>query len=193
MELYELRRHNLNQRTIDAVVDSLRSGEIIIYPTDTHPALGCDAMNGNAVATICRIKGLNPEKKPLTIVCASLSQASQYARIDNRAFALMKANTPGAVTFLLPAAGTLPKIFKGRKQVGIRIPDNEIARALAEELGHPLVSGSIGQTDPWELTDGIAALLVDLDGEPAPSSTVVDLTDSASPEIIRQGAVEIDL
>ena len=193
MELFELRRNNINQRVIDTVVDSLRQGGIIIYPTDTNPALGCDATNGNAVATICRIKGLNPDKKPVTVICASLSQASQYARIDNRAFAIMKANTPGPVTFLLPAASTLPKIFKGRKQVGVRIPDNEIVRALAEELGHPLVSGSIGHSDPWELNDGIAGLLVDVDGTPGESSAIVDLTDSTSPTLLREGPVEVVL
>ena len=130
------------------------------------------------------------------MVCDGISMASEYARIDNEAFRVLRRNLPGAFTFVLPAATTLPKVFKGRKEVGIRVPANAVAIAIAERLGHPILSSSlkldneIPEFDAQELAlafDGVASLLVeDGEGSSVPS-TVVDLTDSSEPLIIREG------
>lgn len=184
---------NINRNYIDDAVDALRQGEIILYPTDTYYALGCDALNNRAIEGVCRLKGINPNKQTLSVVCADISQAAVYARIDNRAFALLKRYLPGPFTFILTAATTLPKVFKGRKTVGIRIPDNPIARALADELGHPLLSATAcaePDATPEQVAlmwEGRAAMIIDGGDGADDASTVIDLTDSASPEVIRQG------
>lgn len=187
--------YNIDQTVIDAAADALRRGELVIYPTDSHPALAADSLNVNAIAALCRIKGVNPDKHTLTLVCDSIATAAQYARIDNRAFAIIKRNTPGPFTFILPPSQALPKVYKGRKEVGIRIPDNEIARALAAELGHPILSGSIGSSDPLDLQHEVAIHLIDAAaeyaGEPQ-SSAVVSLIDSFSPQTLREGPRELD-
>jgi tRNA threonylcarbamoyl adenosine modification protein (Sua5/YciO/YrdC/YwlC family) len=132
-----------------------------------------------------------------------LSQAAEYARIDNRAFRVLKTYLPGAFTFILPASTTLPKVFKGRKSVGVRIPDNDIARALAEAMGNPILSTSIefdaDQPAEAELPDAIALrysndidLMIDGGEGTTFVSTVVDLSDSSSPELVRQGLGEFE-
>lgn len=115
-------RAGVDSRAINAAIDALRDGQIIIYPTDTLYALGCDALNNRAIERLCKIKGINPEKNTLAIVCGSLSQAAEYARIDNNAFRLLKHYLPGAFTFILPASSALPKIFKGRKPLESEFP-----------------------------------------------------------------------
>lgn len=189
---------SLNDRFLDEAVDVLENGGIIIYPTDTLYAMGCDALNNVAIERLCKVKGVNPQKQTLSVVCDGLSMASVYARIDNEAFRILRSNLPGPFTFILPAATTLPKVFKGRRTVGVRIPDNPISRALAERLGHPVLSTSMPQDeevgDPSVFADeyaGTASLLIDGgEGEGVPS-TVVDLTDSRNPEIIREGKGEL--
>lgn len=185
--------YNVDQRVIDRAADALRRGELVIYPTDSHPALAADSLNSGAIAALCRAKGVNPEKHTLTLVCDSIATAAQYARIDNRAFSIIKRNTPGPFTFILPPSTSLPKVYKGRKEVGIRIPDNDIARALAAELGHPLLSGSIGEVDPSDFEHVAAMQIADGSAEYAEvqSSAVVSLLDSSSPEILREGPVEL--
>lgn len=194
---------SINDRYLDETVECLKDGGIIIYPTDTLYAIGCDALNNSAIERLCKLKGVNPQKQTLSVVCDGISMASEYARIDNESFRVLRRNLPGAFTFILPAATTLPKVFKGRKEVGIRVPDNPIATSIAERLGHPILSSSlkvddeVPEFDAQELAmafDGVASILID-DGEsgngdsgwtPGPS-TVVDLTDSRNPEIIREG------
>lgn len=191
---------SINARYIDRAVEALRQGEIIAYPTDTLYALGCDALSQRAVERLCALKGINPAKQSLSVVCADLSMAAQYARIDNRAFQIIKRNTPGPFTFVLPAATTLPKVFKGRRTVGIRIPDNPITIALALSLGNPILSASIfgededeiSSPDQIELLPNIdAEVLIDGGEGGIVPSTVVDLTDSSAPEILRQGKGEL--
>jgi len=190
---------SLNDRYLDEVAESLGKGGIIIYPTDTLYALGCDALNNGAIERLCKVKGMNPQKQTLSVVCDGLSMASEYARIDNEAFRILRTNLPGPFTFILPAATTLPRVFKGRRTVGIRVPDNAIARALAERLGHPVLSTSIPQNgdgvDPVTLAleyEDVASLLIDGgEGDDIPS-TVVDITDSHNPEIIREGKGELE-
>ncbi|MBD5322574.1 MAG: threonylcarbamoyl-AMP synthase [Bacteroides sp.] len=190
---------SLNDRFLDDAVEALRDGDIIIYPTDTLYALGCNALNNNAIERLCKFKGVNPQKQTLSIVCDGLSMASEYARIDNEAFRILRTNLPGPFTFILPAATTLPKVFKGRRTVGVRVPDNTIARAIAERLGNPVLSTSIAQegdgVDPMTFAfeyDDVASLLIDGGESDGIPSTVIDITDSRSPEIIREGKGELE-
>ncbi len=191
---------SINERAISEAVDSMRQGNIIIYPTDSLYAMGCNAIDNRAIERLCSIKGINPAKQMLSVVCASLSQASEYARIDNRAFDVMRRNVPGPFTFILPAAPTLPKVFKGRRTVGIRIPDNAIARALAEAMGNPILSTGINadpdadHVDPRALEleySSVADLIIDGGNGDTVPSTIVDLTDSSDPQLVRQGRGEL--
>ncbi|MCF0219416.1 MAG: threonylcarbamoyl-AMP synthase [Muribaculaceae bacterium] len=199
MKILKIYPTSINMRFISEAVEAIEDGDIIVYPTDTLYALGCDALNNRSIESLCHLKGINPQKENLSIVCADISQAAEYARIDNRAFAILKRYLPGPYTFILPAATTLPKVFKGRKTVGVRIPDNDITRCLAETLGHPLLSTSVsgdaatGEPDEIALEYSEAATLM-IDGGTCAGqqSTVVDLTDSTSPEVLRQGAGPFD-
>ena len=192
---------SINDRYLDEVVDTLRRGGLIIYPTDTVYAIGCDALNSRAIEKVCRIKGLNPDKNTLSIIAADMSMAAEYARIDNKAFHLLKDNLPGPFTFILPAATTLPKAFKGRHTVGVRIPDNAIATAIARELDNPILSTSIMPdadgnypVDPQAIALEVPSeidLVIDGGEGSSEVSTVVDATDSTAPEILRQGAGEL--
>lgn len=193
---------NINERYVDLIIDTLRDGGIIIYPTDTLYAIGCDALNNGAIERICKLKDINPQKTNLSIVCSDISQASEYARIDNRAFQLLRANLPGAFTFILPASSSLPKVFKGRKTVGVRVPDQDIARLLAERLGNPILSTSIKWNDDYPEEgcepESIALryendidLLIDCGtGELIPS-TVIDCT-TGDFEIVREGKGDLN-
>ncbi|MCD8395399.1 MAG: threonylcarbamoyl-AMP synthase [Bacteroidales bacterium] len=198
MNVLRIYPDNINERHIDEVVAALKDGDITIYSTDTLYAIGCDALNNQAIERICKLKGINPQKEALSIVCADISQAAQYAKIDNRAFAILKQYLPGPYTFILPAATTLPKVFKGRKTVGVRIPDNAIARRMAEAMGNPVLSTSIryDQDAPDEGRDpesialsysGSVDYVVDGGEGSLEPSTIVSLLDSTSPTIIRQG------
>ena len=149
--LLKIHPDNPNSREIARAVTILRDGGLIIYPTDTLYAIGCDALNSRAVEKICKLKGVDPHKSNLSVICSDLSNLSEYARVSNDAFKLMKANLPGPFTFLLPTSSRLPKIYKNRKEVGIRVPDNNIARALVYELGNPILSMSLFEAD--DLTD----------------------------------------
>lgn len=203
MRILKMYESNINERYMDLVIETLRDGGIVIYPTDTLYAIGCDALNNNAIERICRFKDINPQKTNLSIVCCDISQASEYARIDNRSFQLLRANLPGPFTFILPASSSLPKVFKGRKTVGVRIPDNTIARLLAERLGNPVLTTSI-EWNPDYPEEGCEPesiamryendvdLLIDCGtGELVPS-TVVDCTDGNNPEIVREGKGELN-
>lgn len=174
----------VDRRALDEAIEAIRRGDIIVYPTDTLYALGCDALSNRAVERLCRIKGLNPDKTTLSVVCADLSQAAEYVRIDNIAFRILKRHLPGPFTFVLPAATTLPKVFKGRKTVGVRIPSNDFARAIAEELGHPIMTSSAPEPLPEHGVD----LYVESGDVPGTPSTVVDITDSRDPQLLREGA-----
>ncbi|MBE6306885.1 MAG: threonylcarbamoyl-AMP synthase [Bacteroidales bacterium] len=201
MQFVKLYPDNPNKRTIQQIAEVLRDGGIIIYPTDTLYAIGCDALNVRAVERICRIKGIDPAKASLSIVCNDIGNVAHYARIDNTTHRIMRKNLPGAFTFILPASSGLPKIYKQRKSVGIRIPDNNIARAIVEELGNPLLSTSVATnhdepeytTNP-ELIAEIYGTMVDyvIDGGEGDimGSTIIDCTGN-EPEIVRQGKGEI--
>lgn len=203
MRILKMYPTSINDKYVDTLVSALRDGAVIIYPTDTLYALACDALNNRAIEKICKIKGLDPDRNTLSIVCSDISQASEYVRIDNHAFKMLKKYLPGPFTFILPAATTLPKVFKGRKTVGLRVPDNSIATAIASSLGNPLMSTSvqIDEDEPYESAmpeslamkyEGMADYIIDAgDGGIVPS-TVVDITDSTSPEVLREGKGEFD-
>lgn len=193
---------NPNQREIDRVVSVLKDGGLVIYPTDTVYAIGCDALNVRAVERICHMKGINPQKSNLSIICYDLSNLSEYAKVSNAAFKLMKKYLPGPFTFILPTSGQLPKIYKKRKEVGIRVPDNNIVRTLVKELGNPLLTMSIHDsedddeysTDPELMDEKYASevnIVVDGGYGGLEASTVIScVTDDF--EIIRQGKGVLD-
>lgn len=197
MKTVTIYESSINDRLIDEVVKALEDGKLIVYPTDTVYAVGCDATNNHAIERVCRLKGINPQKQHLSIVCHDLSQASEYARIDNRAFSVIRPVIPGPFTFILPASTRLPKVFKGRREVGVRIPANAIARAIAAALGRPLLSTSVSLDDPEDMErpeaiamhyEHSADMMVDGGEGGTQLSTIVDLTDSSDPQIVRQGA-----
>lgn len=203
--LLKIYPENPNRKEIDKVVEVFGEGGLVIYPTDTLYAIGCDALDVRAVEKICRMKNVNPQKSNLSIICYDLSEASEYAKINNRAFKIMKQCLPGPYTFILPTNRELPKIYKNRKEVGIRIPDNSIVRALVHTLGNPILSMSVYEREadevPEYMTDpelihenyhGRVDLVIDGGyGEMEPS-TVIDCTKEPF-SILRQGKGIINL
>lgn len=195
--LIKIYPENPNQKEIDKVVKALQDGGLVIYPTDTVYAIGCDALNVRAVEHICRLKGVNPLKSNLSIICYDLSNLSEYAKVDNTAFKMMKKNLPGPFTFILPTSNELPKIYKNRKEVGIRVPDNNIIRTLVQALGNPILTMSIRDedevmeysTDPeliHEKYENEVDIVIDGGYGGLEASTIVDCTCEPY-EIIRQG------
>ena len=195
--LIKIYPENPNPREIDKVIDVLRDGGLVIYPTDTVYAIGCDALNVRAVEKICQMKGINPQKSNLSIICYDLSNLSEYAKVNNSAFKLMKKNLPGPFTFILPTSSELPKIYKNRKEVGIRVPDNNIIRTLVKELGNPILTMSVHDdddvieysTDPeliHEKYENTVDIVIDGGYGGFEASTVVDCT-TDEVEIVRQG------
>ena len=196
--IIKLYNENPNPREIERIVSVLRDGGIVIYPTDTLYGIGCDALNVRAVEKICQLKGINPQKNNLSIICNDLSVISEYAKVDTPIFKLMKRNLPGPFTFILPTTSSLPKIYKNKKTVGIRMPDNNIIRAIAASLGSPVLNTSVkdNENDEPEYTTNpelidekwgdLVNLVIDGGQGGTEPSTVVDCTGD-EPEIIRQG------
>ena len=193
---------NPNPKAIDKVISVLRDGGLVIYPTDTVYAIGCDALNVRAVEKICQIKGVNPQKSGLSIICYGLSNLSAYAKVSNSAFKLMKKNLPGPFTFILPTSSELPKIYKNRREVGIRVPDNNIIRQLVKELGNPILTMSIHDEDEYieystdpeliaEKYEDVVDVVIDGGMGGTEASTVIDCT-SDEFVIVRQGKGELD-
>lgn len=146
---------NPQPRQLAIIKDCLESGGIIAYPTDTIYGLGCDIFHPEAVEKICAIKKVNPEKAQLSFICADLSHLSNYAkRINNSLFRILKSTLPGPFTFVLPASKEVPKILQNKKKtIGLRIPDNKIALAIIETLGHPILSASFPGENIEDYTD----------------------------------------
>ena len=193
---------NPNQREIDKVVQFLRDGGLIVYPTDTIYGLGCDIFNTKAVEKICRYKNIDVRKANLSFICYDLSHISEYAKVDNDTFKLMKKNLPGPFTFILNGNNNLPKLFRNKRTVGIRIPDNNIIRELVKGLGNPILSTSVRDdeneiqeyfTDPeliHERYENIADVVINGGYGSLDPSTIVDCTGD-EPVIIRQGKGEL--
>ena len=195
MKLLKIIEDSINDRYISEVTDTIARGGIVIYPTDTIYAIGCDALNNQAIERICSLKAMKSAKTNLSIICSDLSEVAHYAKVSNSQFRMMKDNLPGPFTFILPALSKLPKAFKGRRTVGIRIPQNEIALAIVKALGHPILTTSVeGPDDDYisepELIAETYGSQVDIvvDGGRGSSvpSTVVDCT-GGDAEIVREG------
>jgi tRNA threonylcarbamoyl adenosine modification protein (Sua5/YciO/YrdC/YwlC family) len=190
---------NPNQDRIRKVVDVLEAGGIIIYPTDTVYAIGCDIKANKSIDKIARMKGLNPQNPDMSLIFHDMSQLSEYTIIrDNSVFKLLKRNLPGPFTFIVQANSTIPKLFKNKKKtVGIRIPDNNIVLELVKELGRPIITTSIHDpdevieytTDPeliYEKYQDFAEIVINGGYGRNEASTIVDCT-SEEIRIIRQG------
>jgi tRNA threonylcarbamoyl adenosine modification protein (Sua5/YciO/YrdC/YwlC family) len=203
-EFIKIYEENPNPKEIARVVQVLRKGGLIIYPTDTVYGLGCDITNTKALEKIARIKGIKLAKANWSFICPDLSNLSDYVRqIDTATFKILKRALPGPYTFILPGNNNLPKDFKKKKTVGIRVPDNAIAKALVEALGNPIVSTSIRDdddvleytTDPeliYEKWDNLVDVVIDGGYGGNVGSTIIDLSDGY-PEVIREGRGSLDI
>jgi len=203
-ELIKLYEENPNPRQVEKVVNVLRKGGLVIYPTDTVYGLGCDITNSKALERLARLKGVKLEKANWSFVCADLSNLSDYVRqIDSSTFKILKRTLPGPYTFILPGNNNLPKDFKKKKTVGIRVPDNNIARALVAELGNPIVSTSIRDdddileytTDPeliYEKWQNLVDVVIDGGYGDNVASTVIDLSEG-EPIVIREGKGSLEI
>ena len=200
MKLLRMIEDSVNERYVDDIVRALEDGKIVVLPTDSLYALMCDAMNNQAIERICKIKSMKSAKSNLSISCSDISMASKYAKIDNEMFKIIKRNLPGAFTFLIEATSKLPKAFKGRKVVGVRITENKILQAIINNVGHPLFSTSVeGKDDDYRCEPELIAqtyasdeeYVVDAGRSELLPSTVVDFSDG-DPEVIRQGSAEFE-
>jgi tRNA threonylcarbamoyl adenosine modification protein (Sua5/YciO/YrdC/YwlC family) len=204
--ILRINESNINTSEIMKVAAVLRSGGVIIYPTDTVYALGCDMMNSRAIERICRLKGIRPEKSHFSFVCSDLSHLSQFTRpIPNHIFRIMKKALPGPYTFILEANNEVPKLLKqNKKTVGIRVPDNNVCKAIVMELGHPLISSSLIDseddvteyyTDPDIIHDQFGDkvdLVIDAGFGDLTPSTVIDCSKEQI-EVIREGQGSLDV
>ncbi len=196
--LIHIHPQNPQERLVKQVVQCLRDGGVIVYPTDTIYGLGCDIMHPKAIERICRIKNIDPKKAQLSFVCYDLSDLSHYARqLTTPVYRKLKGSLPGPYTFILEASRQVPKILKTKKDtVGIRIPENEIARAIVKELGNPILSASLpgelveDYTDPdfiHEKFENLLEIVIDGGIGGTEPSTVIDFT-SGEGIVLRQGA-----
>jgi tRNA threonylcarbamoyl adenosine modification protein (Sua5/YciO/YrdC/YwlC family) len=202
--LLRIHPDNPDPRQIKKVVDFLKGGGVIIYPTDTVYGFGCDVNNKKAMEKLCRLKGIDVKKHNLAFVCYDLSHIADFTKhLGTSIYKLMKKTLPGPYTYILNANSSIPKLFKNKKkEIGIRIPDNNIPREIVKELGNPIVTTSVKDdedmvidysTDPeliYEHFGKLVDMVIDGGyGEVTPS-TIVDCTDS-NPIIIREGKGDI--
>lgn len=195
LKLYE---KNNDPALLQQIVDILNDGGLIIYPTDTLYAIGCHGLKERSIEKICRIKEIDSRKNNLSIICYDLSTISEYAKVDNHIFKLMKRNLPGPFTFVLNGTNRLPKIFRNRKEVGIRMPNHPIIREIARILNAPILTTSLPfegneeieyTTNPElmaEKFENRVDLIIDGGMGGILPSTIVDCT-SGEPKIVRQG------
>ena len=193
-----------SEAAIEKVVKVLQNGGLVIYPTDTVYGLGCDITNTKALERIAKIKGIKLEKANFSFVCSDISNISSYVKqLDTASFKILKRALPGPYTFILNSGNDLPKEFKKKKTVGIRVPDNRIARLMVEKLGNPIVSTSIYDedevleysTDPeliFEKWQHKVDLVIDGGYGDNIASTIIDLS-TGEPEIIREGKGDINI
>jgi tRNA threonylcarbamoyl adenosine modification protein (Sua5/YciO/YrdC/YwlC family) len=202
--LLKIYDNNPNERHIQQVVDTLRKGGVIIYPTDTIYGLGCDINNHRAIERVCEIRGINPEKARLSFICHDLTDIAQYTKpFDTSTFRVLKKALPGPFTFIFNASNQVPKLLSSKKKtVGIRVPDNNIAREIVRGLGNPIVSASIRDedeimeyaTDPeliYEKFKDLVDIVIDGGYGDFVPSTVVDLT-GGDFEVIREGKGDLE-
>jgi len=202
--LVKIYPNNPNEKQLEEVVACLRNGGLIIYPTDTVYGLGCDIYQAKAIEKLCKLRNIKPEKANLSFICADLSHLSDFVKpIDNAVFRVLKHALPGPFTFILNANNKVPKLMhSNKKTVGIRVPDNDIARSIVKLLGNPIVSTSIHDddevieysTDPeliYEKYKDLVDMVIDGGYGELQASTVVDYT-SDEPVILRQGKGDLD-
>jgi len=202
--LIKIYPENPNPKAIEQVVEVLRKGGLIIYPTDTVYGLGCDITNQKAIETICRIRNIKPDKANFSFICYDLSHISDYTKpIDSTTFRVIKKALPGPFTFIFNASHAVPKLLNSNKKtVGIRVPDNNIAREIVKALGNPIVSASIKDddeiieysTDPeliYEKYQDQVDLVIDGGYGGNIASTVVDCTNGDF-EVIREGKGDLE-
>lgn len=194
---------NPNPRNLKMIVECLKDGGVIIYPTDTVYGMGCDIFHQKAVERICRIKQIDPKKAQLSFICHDLSHLADFAKtVDTPLFRLLKRSLPGPFTFILPASKQVPKLLKAKKNtVGIRVPDNLVCRTIVKELGNPVMNTSLPEeeyvedyTDPeiiHERFNDLVDIVVDGGIGGMIPSTVVDCT-SGSPVILREGLGKLE-
>lgn len=195
MKIIKLWGEKLDDRQLFEITRDLKEGATLIAPTDTLYAITCDALSAKAVEKVCRLKGIKSEKTNLSIICSDISMAAEYGKFDNATYRMLKELTPGPYTFLCRASHSLPSIFKRRKVVGVRIPDCEVVRQIASELGNPLLTTSIQYEDsdyarnPELIAeayyDKVDMIVEGPEGGETPS-TIIDCTGS-EPEVIREG------
>jgi len=202
-EFIKIYNDNPDPGAIDKVAAVLKKGGLVIYPTDTVYGLGCDIHNNKALEKIALLKGIKIEKATFSFICNNLSHLSDYVKqIDSATFKILKRALPGPYTFILPGSKSLPKVFKKKKTVGIRIPDNIITQSIVKVLGNPIVSSSIRDedeileytTDPeliFEKWGKFVDLVIDGGYGGNSASTVIDLTNE--PIIVREGKGSIDI
>jgi tRNA threonylcarbamoyl adenosine modification protein (Sua5/YciO/YrdC/YwlC family) len=200
--LYELHPENPQQRSIEAIVTALKNGAVMLYPTDTVYAIGCDLNVKSAVERVRKLKQLSNDK-PLTFLCSSLSNISQYAMVSDRAYRIMKHLIPGPYTFLLPATKLVPKLVMSpkRKTTGIRVPDHRVCQDLLQALGNPIISTSAHLSDEegefptieiekakfFDSLENSVDIIIDNGIEPGfEVSTIIDFT-TEEPTVVRQG------
>ena len=201
IKIYE---NNPNEAAIKKVVDVLKNGGLVIYPTDTVYGLGCDITNTKALERIAKIKGVKLEKANFSFVCSDLSHISDYVKqIDTATFKILKRALPGPYTFILPGNNNLPKEFKKKTTVGIRVPDNAIALEIVRQLGNPIVSTSIHDedavleysTDPeliFEKWQNLVDMVIDGGYGVNMGSTIIDLS-GLEPVVVREGKGSLDV
>lgn len=197
---------NPDSKTLALIVNCLKNGGIVIYPTDTVYALGCDISNNKAVERICKLKNIKPEKSKFSFVCSDLSHLSEYTKpIPNHIFRVMKKALPGPYAFILEASSNVPKIIKqDRKTVGIRVPDNIICREIVNALGNPLISTSLHDntddvleyfSDPeiiHQQYENAVDLVIDGGHGNIHASTVIDCS-NGNFEVVREGLGSLDI
>ncbi len=200
--LYELHPENPQQRSIEQIVTALKKGAVMLYPTDTVYAIGCDLRVKSAIEKVKRIKQLSNDK-PLTFLCSSLSNIAEYAVVSDRAYKIMKHLIPGPYTFLLPATKLVPKLVMNpkRKTTGIRVPDRLLCQELLKSLGNPIISTSAHIPDEegefptvgvekavlFDALDNQVDIIIDNNTEPGfQVSTILDFT-TDEPTVIREG------
>ena len=203
-QLLKIYPQNPNPKAIQRVVDVLKKGGLVIYPTDTVYGLGCDITNVKALERIAKIKGVKLEKSNFSFICEDLSNLSDYVKqIDTTTFKILKRALPGAYTFILPGSKNLPNPFKKRKTVGIRVPDNPIILELVSALGNPIVSTSIRDeddileytTDPeliFEKWRHLVDIVIDGGYGDNEASTVIDLSED-EPIVVREGKGSLEI
>ncbi len=203
-ELIKIYEENPNPDAISKVVEVLMNGGLIIFPSDTVYALGCDITNNKALERVARLKGVKLDKANFSFVCENLSNLSDYVKqISTTTFKILRRALPGPYTFVLPGNNKLPKVFKKKKEVGIRVPNNEIILSIVRELGNPIISTSIYaedeiieyMTDPeliYEKWDKLVDLVIDGGYGGNIPSTVISLCGD-EPELLRAGKGSLEI